>query len=140
PRGVPRARPAVLHAHRDGRGVPAHVPSPDRDRWIALGEVHALRAAVTPLHVVVASHYRLPVKGYGGTERVVVALVRGLAALGHRVTLLAAPGTHVREATVVEVPPGRIRDPLLDLATLLPPGADILHAVFPVRRPPSRPF
>ncbi len=92
------------------------------------------------MHVVVASHYRLPVKGYGGTERVVVALVRGLAALGHRVTLLAAPGTQVREATVVEVPPSRIRDPLLDLATLLPPGADILHAVFPVRRVPSHPF
>src|SRR5437660_1793165 len=51
---------------------------------------------MTPLHVVVASHYRLPVKGYGGTERVVVALVRGLAALGHRATLLAAPGSRRR--------------------------------------------
>jgi len=95
---------------------------------------------VTALHVVVASHYRLPVKGYGGTERVVVALVRGLAALGHRVTLLAAPGSRVPEATVVEVPPARIRDPDLDLATLLPPGADMLHALFPVRRAPSHPF
>ena len=95
---------------------------------------------MTPLHVVVASHYRLPVKGYGGTERVVVALVRGLAALGHRVTLLASPGTRVPEATVVEVPPDRIRHPALDLATLLPPGADILHAIFPVRRVPSHPF
>jgi len=95
---------------------------------------------VTALHVVVASHYRLPVKGYGGTERVVVALVRGLAALGHRVTLLAAPGSRVSEATVVEVPPARIRDPDLDLATLLPPDADLLHAVFPVRRAPSHPF
>jgi glycosyltransferase involved in cell wall biosynthesis len=92
------------------------------------------------MHVVVASHYRLPVKGYGGTERVVVALVRGLAALGHRVTLLAAPGSRVREATVVEVPPIQIRDPALDLATLVPPGADILHAVFPIRRAPSHPF
>src|SRR5947208_1184251 len=95
---------------------------------------------MTPLQVVVASHYRLPVKGYGGTERVVVALVRGLAALGHRVTLLASPGTRVPEATGVEVPPDRIRDPALDLATLLPPGADILHAIFPVRRVPSHPF
>src|SRR5207302_11322893 len=95
---------------------------------------------MTPLHVVVASHYRLPVKGYGGTERVVVALVRGLAALGHRVTLLASPGTRVPEATVVKVPPDRIRHPALDLATLLPPGADILHAICPVRRAPSPPF
>jgi len=92
------------------------------------------------MHVVVASHYRLPVKGYGGTERVVVALVRALAALGHRVTLLAAPGTRVPEATVVEVPPTRIRDPALDLATLLPPGSDVLHVFFPVTRAPSHPF
>ncbi len=106
----------------------------------AARKANARRPGLTAMHVVVASHYRLPVKGYGGTERVVVALVSGLAALGHRVTLLAAPGTHLRDATVVEVPPSRIRDPLLDLATLLPPGADILHAVFPVRRAPSHPF
>src|SRR6266702_8143238 len=51
-----------------------------------------------------------------------------------------ASGTRVPEATVVEVPPDRIRDPALDLATLLLPGADILHAIFPVRRVPSHPF
>src|SRR5207245_3751500 len=71
PRGVPRARPAVLHAHRDGRGVPAHVPSPDRDRWIALGEVHALRAGVAPLHLAVASPYLLSWTGDCGTELLV---------------------------------------------------------------------
>src|SRR5216110_1671325 len=44
---------------------------------------------VLRMHVVVASHQPLPAKGYGGPQRVVVALVRGLAALGHRVTLLS---------------------------------------------------
>jgi len=68
------------------------------------------------MHIAVASHHRLPVKGYGGTERIVVALVRGLAALGHRVTLIAATGTKLREASVVEVPPKRLRDPALDLS------------------------
>ena len=92
------------------------------------------------MHVVLATHYRLPVERYGGTERVVVALARGLSALGHRVTLLAAPGTRVREASVVEVPPATITDPALDLGTLLPPDADVLHAHFPLRRVPSRPF
>jgi len=92
------------------------------------------------VHVAIASHYRLPVRGYGGTERVVVALVRGLAALGHRVTLLAAPGTRVPEASVIEVDPARLTDPTADLVALLPRDADILHAHFPVRRMLAHPF
>jgi glycosyltransferase involved in cell wall biosynthesis len=92
------------------------------------------------VHVAIASHYRLPVTGYGGTERVVVALARGLTALGARVTLLAAPGTRVPEATVVEVAPRALTDDSADLAALAPPDADILHAHFPLRRAPSRPF
>jgi len=89
------------------------------------------------MHIAVASHHRLPVKGYGGTERIVVALVRGLAALGHRVTLIAATGTKLREASVVEVPPKRLRDPALDLSALFPRDADVLHAHFPVRKLPA---
>jgi len=92
------------------------------------------------MHIAVFSHYRLPVKGYGGTERVVMALVRAFAVLGHRVTLVAAPGTRVREATVVEVPPATLTDADVDLARFLPPGADILHAFFPLKRSPSHPF
>lgn len=92
------------------------------------------------MHVAIASHYRLPVTGYGGTERVVVALVRGLAALGHRVTLLAAPGTRVREATVLEVDPGRLTDPAVHLAGLVPRDVDILHTHFPVQQRLERPF
>ena len=75
------------------------------------------------MHVAVASHYRLPARGYGGTERVVVAVVRGLAALGHRVTLLAAPGTRVPEATVIEVP----------LTRRIDPAAGALHRATPGR-------
>jgi len=90
------------------------------------------------MHVVVASHHRLPVQGYGGTQRVVVALVRGLAALGHHVTLLAQPGTRVPEAAkVVEVPPKILKDTGAGLARFIPPGADILHAHFPLKHPPT---
>jgi len=95
---------------------------------------------VTGLHVVVASHYRLPVSGYGGTERVVVALVRGLAVLGHRVTLLAAPGTRIPEATVIHVPPQQLTNHNIDLGSLVPRDADMLHIFFPVMRALSRPF
>ena len=90
------------------------------------------------MHVVVASHHRLPVEGYGGMQRVVVALIRGLAALGHRVTLLAQPGSRVPEAAkVVELPPKMLKDPAADFTPLLPPGADLLHAHFPLQRGPG---
>ena len=94
------------------------------------------------MHVAVASHHRLPVEGYGGTQRVVVALVRALAALGHRVTLLAQPGTKVPEAAkVVDVPPATLKNAGADLAPFLPDDVDIVHAHFPLKRgPEGRPF
>src|SRR2546430_4378144 len=62
------------------------------------------------MHVVVASHHRLPVEGYGGPQRVVVALVQALAALGHRVTVLAQPGTKLAAASrIIEVSPRALK-------------------------------
>src|SRR2546430_7201883 len=90
------------------------------------------------MHVAVASHHRLPVEGYGGPQRVVVALVRGLAALGHRVTLLAQPGTKVPEAAkTVEVAPRVWKDSGVDLKKFIPEGADILHAHFSLKQGPK---
>jgi glycosyltransferase involved in cell wall biosynthesis len=91
------------------------------------------------MHVVVASHHRLPVEGYGGTQRVVAALVRGLVTLGHRVTLLAQPGSRVADAALVEVPPRAFKDPAADLRPYLPPDADVLHAHLVLRRCPDGP-
>lgn len=92
------------------------------------------------MRIAIAHHTRLPVEGYGGTERVVVALVRGLAALGHEVTLLAPPGTLVPEARLVPVPVRQLRDPAADLSPHLPPGTEILHAFFPLRVAPRLPW
>src|SRR5437763_455834 len=88
------------------------------------------------MRVVVASHQPLPAKGYGGPERVVVALVRGLAALGHPVTLLAPAGTRVPEASVIEVPSRQLADPA-GLASHLPRDAEIVHTHFPLRPGPA---
>ncbi len=83
------------------------------------------------MHVVVATNHRLPVRGYGGPQRVVVALVRGLAAMGHRVTLIAQPGSRVPEAhRMIEVPPRALKDGN-GLARLVPDNADVLHAHYP---------
>lgn len=80
------------------------------------------------MHVALLYHGVLPVKGYGGTPRVVVWLARGLALLGHRVTLVAGPGSKVPEATLVPVPPKKLARADLDVRPLLPPDVDVLHA------------
>lgn len=92
------------------------------------------------MRIALVHHTRLPVAGYGGTERVVVALARGLAELGHEVALLAPAGTKVPEARLVPLEAGRLGDPTFDLAPHLPPGIEILHAFFPLRRPPPVPW
>jgi glycosyltransferase involved in cell wall biosynthesis len=90
------------------------------------------------VHVTIVSHYRLPVAGYGGTERIVVALVRGLAALGHRVTLLARPGSTAPEARlVVGLPAAAFRDPATELLRFVPDDTDVLHAHFPIAVAPA---
>ncbi len=88
------------------------------------------------MHIAVSCQQQLPAKGYGGPQRVVAALVRGLAALGQRVTLLAPPGTRLPEATVVIVPPRDLADPAA-LASYIPRDAAIVHAHFPLRSAPG---
>lgn len=92
------------------------------------------------MRVTLVHHTRLPVKGYGGTERVVVALARGLSALGHDVTVIAPTGTRIPEARVVPVERARFGDASFDLTPLAPPGTDILHAFYPPRATPSLPW
>lgn len=91
------------------------------------------------MHVALYHHARLPIKGYGGTERVIVWLARGLAALGHRVTLLAAPGSRVPEAELVPVEPRLSRREDFDLTRFVPDDADLLHSFVPFRVAPGVP-
>jgi glycosyltransferase involved in cell wall biosynthesis len=83
-----------------------------------------------PVHIVLSHPTRLPVVGYGGIERVVVALARGLVELGHRVTLISSPGSQVPEVTVVPVAPKILGAPGFSYAPYFPAGADILHTHF----------
>lgn len=84
------------------------------------------------MHIALLFHGVLPVKGYGGTERVVVWLARGLAELGHRVTLIAGPGSRVPEAELVAVDPRRAERADFDVRPFLPAGVDLLHAHRPL--------
>jgi glycosyltransferase involved in cell wall biosynthesis len=93
------------------------------------------------MHVALYFHDKLPVKGYGGTQRVVVWLARGLAQLGHRVTLIAGPGSKVPEASLVPVDLKLAHKPGFDLSPYIPPEIDIVHSFVPLTvRPRGRPY
>jgi glycosyltransferase involved in cell wall biosynthesis len=91
------------------------------------------------MHVALYTHSLVPPLGYGGTQRVVVWLARGLAQLGHRVSVLALTGSRLREAQVVELQRRELRAPDFDLSRFVPAGADILHLHAPLRRSPAQP-
>jgi glycosyltransferase involved in cell wall biosynthesis len=91
------------------------------------------------MHIALYTHSRLPVRGYGGTQRVVVWLARALAQLGHRVTLLAPAGSRVPEANLIELDPREIRHPGFELTDHLPNTVDILHAHAPLTNAPRLP-
>ncbi len=91
------------------------------------------------MRVALVHHTKLPVEGYGGTERVVVALAAGLVALGHEVTLVAPPGTTVPNVRHVAVPGRQLHDAATDLSPFLPDGTDIVHAFYPLRVAPAAP-
>jgi glycosyltransferase involved in cell wall biosynthesis len=80
---------------------------------------------------------RLPVTKYGGTERVVVWLARGLARLGHEPVILTPPGTRIPDLRCEAVPRTAVRrmsrEADFRLDPHLPPGLDALHFHNPVR-------
>lgn len=92
------------------------------------------------MRVTLVHHTRLPVRGYGGTERVVVALARGLSELGHEVSLVAPAGTAVPEARLVPVDARLFRHGAFDPEAHVPAGTEIVHAFFPLTRPPASPW
>jgi len=91
------------------------------------------------MHVALYTHSRLPVRGYGGTQRVVVWLARGLAQLGHRVTLIAPAGSAVPEASLIALDLREVTRPGFDVSPHVPADADLLHAHTPLTTAPQQP-
>ena len=92
------------------------------------------------MHIALFFWDRLPVPEYGGTQRMVVALARGLAVAGHRVALVAGHGSDVPEAELIPVALDAARRADFDIRPLLPPGLDILLACAPLRIRPDVPW
>jgi glycosyltransferase involved in cell wall biosynthesis len=74
------------------------------------------------MHVCLVINSLVPAPLYGGTERVVVWLARGLHQLGHRVTCLARAGSRCEVAQMRTLAPG------LPIDKQIPADADIVHA------------
>ncbi len=78
------------------------------------------------MHIVQYYHRPLPVKEYGGTERVVVWLIKGLKELGHSVTLIGPEGSSV-DCDLVSFPKAAEIPDAAELKAYIPEGADVLH-------------
>jgi glycosyltransferase involved in cell wall biosynthesis len=92
------------------------------------------------MHIALFFWDRLPAFGYGGTQRMVVWLARGLAAAGHRVTLIAGEGSKVPETSLVPVDVGAARRPDFDIRPLLPASLDAMITYAPLRARPEIPW
>lgn len=86
-------------------------------------------------------HTPVPVRKYGGTERIVYWLARGLAEKGHEPVLLTPPGSEAGPAEHVPLPKDAFgsarRDEDFDLDRLLPSDLDVIHFHCP-RSAPTR--
>jgi glycosyltransferase involved in cell wall biosynthesis len=91
------------------------------------------------MHIALYSHRRIPVHGYGGTQRVVAWLARGLLELGHRVTLVAPSGSSIAGTQLVRLDPKTVRRPGFEPSMLLPAGVDILHTHVRLTATPALP-
>jgi len=73
------------------------------------------------MHIAHLSAWRVPVERYGGSQRIVYWLAKAHVQLGHRVTLLAPPGSSCPGAEVIAVPTGAI------YGRYIPAGVEVAH-------------
>lgn len=85
------------------------------------------------MHILQVLNHRVPAVKYGGTERVVWWLSKKLAEMGHRITLLAPPGSSCGFADVLPLRPG------LALESQVPQGVDLVHLHDHRLKPPKTP-
>ncbi|MBI3398979.1 MAG: glycosyltransferase, partial [Deltaproteobacteria bacterium] len=80
------------------------------------------------MHIVHYYPKKLPVKEYGGIERAIVWLIKGLKELGHSVTFIGPEGSSIPNCNNICAPFNGIDVPSpAILKNLLPADAEILH-------------
>lgn len=81
---------------------------------------------------------RLPVYGYGGTQRDVYWLAKALSEAGHEVTVLAPKGSYVNEQVhIIATPPGFSAEAIPEY---LPPDFDLVNLHVKPPREPDYPY
>ncbi|NIM03268.1 glycosyltransferase [bacterium] len=77
----------------------------------------------------------LPVKKYGGTQRIAVNLMKEQANMGHRVYLLSLAGTHLPSINVMA-----IKKPIRNVEDYVPRDVDIIQLYGTPREIPRKPY
>lgn len=85
-----------------------------------------------------AGHIPIPPPGYGGTERVIFWLGKGLVELGHKVTLIANQDSHVPGVEVRPLPANKSNPPAW--SKLIPNSTDIVHTFDGFQESIPKPF
>jgi glycosyltransferase involved in cell wall biosynthesis len=80
------------------------------------------------MHIVLSHDALIPPPKYGGTERIIYWLAKALIQLGHRVTLIAKPGSFIEGAT------------MLPSGSEIPKDADVTHLWSTPSNAPLTPF
>jgi hypothetical protein len=88
---------------------------------------------VQRLHIALYHDAVIPPAKYGGTERIVYWLARALTESGHRVTLLARPGSSVPGVEVISLRSN-------DWERMVPDSVDLVHLWSTPGSAPSKPF
>jgi glycosyltransferase involved in cell wall biosynthesis len=87
------------------------------------------------MHILLVNNTSIPVRTYGGTERVIWWLGKQLVQMGHQVSYLVAPGSSCAFATGVHV-----LDHSIPFNEQIPEGVDVVHLNCNVNEPPNIPY
>ena len=87
------------------------------------------------MHILIVNNTSIPVKQYGGTERVIWWLGKELVKRGHQVSYLVGPGSHCDFATGVYT-----LNHSIPFNQQIPAGVDLVHLNCKVNEQPNIPY
>ncbi len=87
------------------------------------------------MHILIVNNTNIPVKQYGGTERVIWWLGKELVKRGHQVSYLVGPGSHCDFATGVHT-----LNHSIPFNQQIPAGVDLVHLNCKVNEQPNIPY
>lgn len=86
------------------------------------------------MHILIVNNTKIPVYGYGGTERIIWWLGKRLNELGHKVTYLVAQGSECDFAKCL------IYDEHKAMNQQIPKDVDVVHFQFEPKDKPNKPY